>query len=91
MKRRGIGKAWLRSQPVEVQTAVARASEILRPYFAGESVDLYVPKTLGAKDLAQRRERILLALANGESPQAVAEREGLTVGAVRKMGARSSL
>lgn len=85
-----VTKGWLSAQPVEVQALIARLIEDLRPHFAGETIEVAMPQDLTWEDRAKRRERVRLAVANGESPQAIAQREGLTAGAVRKMGARHS-
>lgn len=69
---------------------LAKAREILRAEFAGETVRLYVP-SVDAKERQAQRRRIERALRAGEPPAAIAKREGVHESTVRRMRQRGRL
>lgn len=73
-----LGLCWRATELTDRQRLVlAKAREILRAEFAGETVRLYVP-SIDAKQRAEQQRRIARALSAGEPVAAIAKRENVS-------------
>lgn len=77
-------------RPQFVESVVRCFGGVLSAQFPGETVRLFAARTPNHDRLAQRL-RINAALRLGESVSAIAHREGISPGHVRKIRARQSM
>lgn len=76
--------------PQFVEDVVRCSGRVLSQQFGGETVRMFAPRTPNHDRMAQRL-RINAALRMGESVAAIAHRENISPGHVRKIRARQTL